>query len=114
MEEERARQEAAANKPAEGEGSGAAEAVEGTAAEEPKAEGVTDMEADDDALLQQGLAMSVNAEQGATEQPAGDVAMDEGADADLALALQVSQHKHAPSRKYCDISWWSVPSSFRC
>eukprot|EP00958_Prasinococcus_capsulatus_P020252 scaffold2602_cov292-Prasinococcus_capsulatus_cf.AAC.1 len=121
MEEERARQEAAAKKASEeggagddgGDAAGPSDAAAGAAAGavapegqkdqtagDDQAGGVADMEADDDALLQQALAMSVSAAAAASagdaeaavaappeQQPAQ--AMEE--DADLALALQVGR-----------------------
>lgn len=105
MEEERARQEAAARAQAEGgggEGAAAAQAEGGDAAQGPSGEGAAApaageaeaMEMDDDALLQQALAMSMAGAEGAAapaaEAPPAAEAGGEPMDADLALALQMS------------------------
>jgi len=91
MEEERARQEAAAS--ADGAAAEASEPAEAPAASTPKTpEAPTDDAMDeDDALLQEALAMSMKEDEGATVEPA---AMEEDEDDDemkLALAMSMQQ-----------------------
>ena len=98
MEEERARQEAAAS--ADGAAAEASpEAAEAPAASTPKTpEAPTDDAMDeDDALLQEALAMSMKEDEGATVEPA---AMEEDEDDDemkLALAMSMQQSSEAPA-----------------
>ena len=96
MEEERARQEAAAS--ADGAAAEASpEAAEAPAASTPKTpEAPTDDAMDeDDALLQEALAMSMKEDEGATVEPA---AMEDDDDEEMKLALAMSmQQSEAPA-----------------
>jgi 26S proteasome regulatory subunit N10 len=93
MEEERARQEAAASADgAAAEASPAASTEEAPAASTPKTpEAPDDAMDEDDALLQEALAMSMKEDEGATVEPA---AMEDDEDDDemkLALAMSMQQ-----------------------
>ncbi|CAO2831323.1 unnamed protein product [Amaranthus hypochondriacus] len=104
MEEERARQEAAAKRAAEeasrqdkgGEQSGSQEATMGESnnAASSEADKRNDMTEDDDALLQQALAMSMD--DPASSMAVRDIDMSDAADdQDLQLALQLSKEEGA-------------------
>lgn len=99
MEEERARQEAAAKRAAEeGQGKGGeqqsssqdATMAESSSAANPEAEKKTDLTDDENALLQQALAMSMDDPVSTTAVRDTDMADAVGDDQDLQLALQLS------------------------
>ena len=95
MEEERARQEAAAS--ADGAAAEASpEAAEAPAASTPKTpEAPQDAMDEDDALLQEALAMSMKEDEGATVEPA---AMEDDDEEEMKLALAMSmQQSEAPA-----------------
>merc|ERR1719263_1597265 len=102
MEEERARQEAAAAEtPADGaaaEASPAASTEEAPAASTPKTPEAPDNDDamdEDDALLQEALAMSMKEDEGATVEPA---AMEDDDEEEMKLALAMSmQQSEAPA-----------------
>ena len=101
MEEERARQEAAASADgAAAEASPAASTEEAPAASTPKTPEAPDNDDamdEDDALLQEALAMSMKEDEGATVEPAA-MEEDDADDEDMKLALAMSmQQSEAPA-----------------